>query len=285
MARSERSASVWRRPRAPARLGGPTRPGPSARPGERAEQRRPNRFAGKRGRQGPSHLRCAPAPRFPVLLGPPLSQNAGQRHTVPRQRRARANTLHGTRRGRPHLSPANGGHGTGAFAFLAHVANGPPSLGLLLTLSRCCERARPLAAHAALCPGWIVPTRLRPQSAVAATRTLPDATLVPAKTKHLLGVRTPGPTATITPTGDSAGGGGWVHTARKRSAGSPFGSLLSENALSQGVITCRGGKKRFPSPGEVCEVRAECKPEPHCGPLDISKIVTNKSRYLCVPRW
>lgn len=161
----------------------------------------------------------------------------------------------------------------------------PPHLGLLLTLSRCRERARPLAAHAALCPGWIVPTRLRPQSAVAATRTLPDATLVPAKTKHLLGVRTPGPTATITPTGDSAGGGGWIDTARKRSAGSPFGSLLSENALSQGVITCRGGKKRFPRPGEVCEVRAECKPEPHCGPLDISKIVTNKSRYLCVPRW
>lgn len=68
---------------------------------------------------------CAGA-QVPGPPGSSPSQNAGQRHTVPRQRRARANTLHGTRRGRPHLSPANGGHGTGAFAFLAHVANGPP---------------------------------------------------------------------------------------------------------------------------------------------------------------
>ena len=34
---------------------------------------------------------------------------------------------------------------------------------------------------------------------------------------------------------------------------------------------------------EVCKVIAERNPELYCSRLDISKIVTNKSCYLCVP--
>lgn len=44
-------------------------------------------------------------------------------------------------------------------------------------------------------------------------------------------------------------------------------------------------KKRFPRFSQVSKVKAECKPEPYCSPPDISKIVTNKSCYLCVPYW
>lgn len=83
----------------------------------------------------------------------------------------------------------------------------------------------------------------------------------------------------------SGGGCGFIDTTMKSTARYHLQSLRGETTSSHGIITRCNEHTFFQDPAYIGKVNAECKAAPYCGSLDISKTVTNKSCYLCMPYW